>query len=156
MLEYTERQEDIDESSALARRSFERVDLRSTDMPSPDMPLRASPANSTAGCIGLVPENGQVCLRVSVVRDLSVPADPPEALGRRAAWTSAATGRAAGVCVRLRVQDPTMRRGLQSALLVVLTGSRRPPPGHQRRLNAADHPGSWTVRPEIVTSGGTK
>jgi hypothetical protein len=131
MPEYTERQEIINKSSALARRSFEGVDLRFTDILTPEMPLRGSPADSTAGCIELVSEDSQVCLRVPVVGDSSVPADLPDGTAAEdCVDVGTHRGVPAGACVRPRVE--TTRRDLQSVLPLVLTWICRPPPASTR------------------------
>lgn len=109
MSEYTDfPQENIDKALALAQRSAQGlaqgVDLRSTDMLTPEMALRAGPANFSAGCISLVSAGDQVCLRVPLIGDLCVPLDLPDGTGVSACidvcthW-----GVPTGVCLKLSV-----------------------------------------------------
>jgi hypothetical protein len=96
-------QENIDRVLALAGRSSEGIDLRSADMLAPEMALQAGPASFSAGCIGLVSQGSQVCLRVPIVGDLCVPVDLPDGTFAEACvdlcthW-----GIPTGVCVRIR------------------------------------------------------
>lgn len=105
MPEYAEfPQENFDKAVALAQRSTEGVDLRSASMLTPEMALRAGPANFSAGCISLVSTGSQVCLRIPIVGDLCVPVDLPDGTAAQACvdvcthW-----GIPTGVCLKVSV-----------------------------------------------------
>lgn len=104
MPEYTQfPQENIDKALALARRSSEGVDLRSTDMLAPGMALRAGPANFSAGCIGLVSKGNQVCLELPIVGNLCVPIDLPDGTAAEACVDVCTHfGFPTGFCVKVR------------------------------------------------------
>jgi hypothetical protein len=104
MPEYTEfPQENIDKALALARRSFEGVDLQSTDMLSPQMALRAGPADFNAGCIGVISQDNQVCLQLPVVGNLCVPVDLPDgSVAEACVVVCTHWGIPTGICLTIR------------------------------------------------------
>jgi hypothetical protein len=110
---YTEYpQENIDKAIALAQRSVEGVDLRSADVLTPEMLLRVSPARFSAGCIAVVSQGSQVCLRVPIFGDLCIPVDLPDGTAAEACvdirtiWP----GIPVGACLTIRVLNNTIFR----------------------------------------------
>jgi len=108
MPEYTQfPRENIDSALTLAQRyrgGVGGVDLQSADMLAPETAMRAGPANFSAGCIGVVSQGNQVCLRLPIVGDLCVPIDLPDGTAAEACVDICTHfGVPTGVCVKIRV-----------------------------------------------------